>query len=135
MMLFSLARYAIIGSMLLSISVDVASAGCSDSKCVEGKEASEVERTRSLIEDFHPMEIVAPLDLLGAYDYLCVLIRFRVDDDGRAVDAEAVRSEPHPLLLRSALYSLYRTEFAVPEDDKDRQGLLLFELHASHLKD
>lgn len=135
MMLFTLARYTIIGSMLFFISIDVALAGCSDSNCVEGTEASEIERTRSLIEDFHPMEIVAPLDLLGAYDYLCVLIRFRIDDNGRAVDAETVRSEPHPLLLRSALYSLYETEFALPEDDEARWGLLLFELHARDLKD
>lgn len=131
MTLSSLTRYTIIGGILFVIGLESALGGCSASKCVEGDEVAEIERTRSLIEDRHSMEIVAPLDLLGAYEYLCILIRFRIEADGTAVDAETVRAEPHPLLLRSALYSLYGTKFAVPEDDEDRWGLLLFELRAN----
>lgn len=112
MALFSLSRYAITGGILLVLGLQVALGECSGSKCVEGDEAAEIERTRSLIEDRHPMEIVAPLDLLGAHEYLCILIRFRIEADGTAVAAETVRAEPHPLLLRSALYSLYGTKFA-----------------------
>jgi hypothetical protein len=120
MTLVSLTRYAIIGSILFVIGVEAALGGCSTSKCVECDELAKIDRTRSLIEEPQPMEIVAPLDLLGGHEYLCILIRFRIEDDGTAVAAETVRAEPHPLLLRSALYSLYGTKFSVPEDDEDR---------------
>lgn len=103
--------------------------------CMENHEVAEIERTRLLIKDHHPMEIVAPLDLLGSLDYLCILIRFKIEEEGTATAAEIVRAEPYPLLKREALRSLYGAKFAVPEAEGDQWGLLLFELRADHLND
>lgn len=124
-------RYALMIVFALSLGLEVALAECDTKGCVRENEYAEIERTTELIENHHSMEIVAPLDLLGGYDYLCILLRFKIEIDGTVSSAETVRSEPHPLLLRSALYSLYQTTFTVPEVKEDRWGLLQFELRAS----
>lgn len=97
------------------------------SPCLEG-EHEQLNITASLVKDFESHSVYNLLDVLGPHTYSCILVRFKIDDEGKAEDVEIVRSFPRPIFERSVIRSLRASTFHVPDEGKPREGLMLHEV-------